>query len=357
MDSLFNSISTCAAKASPDEETPQRLLRTEVPCRWIVKVCCIKAVPLTGQVWLGTVGGMLAARYVRSIRPSAAPAPLATVLALLIIMLPSVAVRSASPSHESEEVASKSRRDCSHLSGRQLSDCNCRDALERTEEAWERGDVVAAGRLSLDCDVTSPGLVSREKSLLQAVRSATLPLDTCARPMRVLTTEHRAATQGRGEAREPRAGQGRGRTEQGGHPRVPGALPGSRGAGHAVGAQLHDAGRPRALPPLGAGRPRGPRREPPNRPRGPPILGLLWAAPEMPGAVQVSDGHNAQLATLAGACPPRPPPRADPGALTQPKNFAVRDATLYIAAVFLVSAAVVHRCGTKRPGAELGWCP
>jgi hypothetical protein len=208
MDSLFNSISTCAAKASPDEETPQRLLRTEVPCRWIVKVCCIKAVPLTGQVWLGTVGGMLAARYVRSIRPSAAPAPLATVLALLIIMLPSVAVRSASPSHESEEVASKSRRDCSHLSGRQLSDCNCRDALERTEEAWERGDVVAAGRLSLDCDVTSPGLVSREKSLLQAVRSATLPLDTCARPMRVLTTGQGAATQGRGEAREPGAGQG-----------------------------------------------------------------------------------------------------------------------------------------------------
>lgn len=99
-------------------------------------------------------------------RPPATPA---LALVMLVATLSDVVCKERDVAHGAGSGGAK-QRDCSHLSGRQLSDCNCRVALERTKEAWGRGDVGGAGRASMDCDMASPGLVATEKALLKAVR-------------------------------------------------------------------------------------------------------------------------------------------------------------------------------------------
>eukprot|EP00960_Hanusia_phi_P025746 745856-Hanusia_phi.AAC.1 len=60
-------------------------------------------------------------------------------------------------------------RDCSHLKGRQLSDCSCRVVMPGVEQAWGQGDVLAANMLARPCDAGSPGLTQQERTLLNAV--------------------------------------------------------------------------------------------------------------------------------------------------------------------------------------------
>ena len=105
-------------------------------------------------------------------RPPATPT---LALVLLVATLSDVVCDERDVARGRGESGGVKQRDCSHLSGRQLKDCDCRGALERTQEAWGRGDVSGAGRAAMDCDASSPGLVAKDKALLRAVRCSLCP--------------------------------------------------------------------------------------------------------------------------------------------------------------------------------------
>mmetsp|Transcript_35400 Transcript_35400/g.110669 ORF Transcript_35400/g.110669 Transcript_35400/m.110669 type:complete len:364 (-) Transcript_35400:1156-2247(-) len=69
------------------------------------------------------------------------------------------------------------QRDCSHLKGRQLSDCSCRLVMPGVEQAWQQADIIVAKLLAQPCDAGSPGLTSQERTLLHAIETTTHHLE------------------------------------------------------------------------------------------------------------------------------------------------------------------------------------
>jgi len=65
-----------------------------------------------------------------------------------------------------------SERDCSHLKGRLYGDCRCRAALPRVRAVWGAGEVIAAVAATEACDISSPGLDSKDRTLLNAVNAS-----------------------------------------------------------------------------------------------------------------------------------------------------------------------------------------
>lgn len=51
-------------------------------------------------------------------------------------------------------------RNCSHLSGRQFTDCECKGTLVSAMSSWSQGDVFHAASFAATCDPSSPGLRS-----------------------------------------------------------------------------------------------------------------------------------------------------------------------------------------------------
>lgn len=80
----------------------------------------------------------------------------------------------ASNETQTQELAAvaHSGRDCSHLKGRLYSDCRCKAALPRVRAVWEAGEVMAAVAAAETCDRSSPGLDSKDRTLLQAVHAS-----------------------------------------------------------------------------------------------------------------------------------------------------------------------------------------
>jgi hypothetical protein len=49
-------------------------------------------------------------------------------------------------------------RNCSYLSGRQLTDCQCKASLSEASSVWSRGDVSQSYKLTAICNTSSPAL-------------------------------------------------------------------------------------------------------------------------------------------------------------------------------------------------------
>ncbi len=94
-------------------------------------------------------------------------------MVIILMGLPIVSTDSNPPSHTNNKTEAllekstrprsgsgpaQSDRNCTYLSGRQLTDCQCKASLLKASSVWSRGDVAESFTLVTVCNTSSPAL-------------------------------------------------------------------------------------------------------------------------------------------------------------------------------------------------------